>query len=318
MNDKYADGGCLLKQMSSPTPFRLEDAMHIKTENAAHSCSHAQIDQLISKKIINPIDLEIMKLLTDYRYVNTYNINYAINHSLPTVYQKKSYHANLKKLTHAGILLRHCIMGGATGNAQEQCASPLRFYSLPGGAYTYLAPSCDHPRHCTTRFNDRMIMENLALNQFLIRIRTDCEESIRHLATCINKKIGTHAFILDAFIRYMSHSQSVGFKNISLFVFSTRDFLDGIADMSSRMQLFSRWLHKHQEEHPNYMIIILTESIKNIPLLHAAINAKEVPARYPFYFCTDTALLTAPVFSCLFTCSSESGMVDIVRKKLNL
>ena len=65
------------------SPFHFQEGYQIQIENRNKNCSHTEIDTLALKGLLNPVDFEILKLLGTYCYVNTHNLNYALNHTLP-------------------------------------------------------------------------------------------------------------------------------------------------------------------------------------------------------------------------------------------
>ena len=118
------------------TPFHLEDDWEFVTDNANPSCSHAEIETLIQKRILSLIDLELMKVLASCHYLNHHNLTAALRLHLHPGYQKASYLDNIKKLKKAGILLSYRPVRKeemAAGSAVAP-VSPVRLYCLSQGA----------------------------------------------------------------------------------------------------------------------------------------------------------------------------------------
>lgn len=80
------------------SPFHFQEGYQIQIENRNKNCSHTEIDTLALKGLLNSVDFEILKLLGTYCYVNTHNLNYALNHTLPENYRKQDYKRSMKAL----------------------------------------------------------------------------------------------------------------------------------------------------------------------------------------------------------------------------
>lgn len=83
---------------TAKTPFHMNPGWELLLENSNKNCSHSEIELLLQKRIINLIDIEIMKILAHYPYTNSNNIAFLLNHTLHQGYQKPSYLSNLNKL----------------------------------------------------------------------------------------------------------------------------------------------------------------------------------------------------------------------------
>ena len=92
---------------SRKLPFRLKEGWDLVSDNTNSSCSHAEIETLIQKRTINLIDLEIIRVLATYHYVNHHNLTLALSMRLHPGYLKTSYLNNIRKLKRAGILISY-------------------------------------------------------------------------------------------------------------------------------------------------------------------------------------------------------------------
>ena len=174
VNDPAETGeGCRRGEASdlllSKTPFYLETGWELVTENKNPACSHAQIEQMIQKRTINLIDMELLKILASFHYLNHYHIAYLLEERLHPNYHKSSYLNNLNKLKRAGIVLCYVPVaaGAATGDALPAPASPLRLYALSQGAYTYMEPVTPNARAMQPAASLRKV-EIAAANQFIL------------------------------------------------------------------------------------------------------------------------------------------------------
>lgn len=171
------------------SPFHFQEGYQIQIENRNKNCSHTEIDTLALKGLLNSVDFEILKLLGTYCYVNTHNLNYALNHTLPENYRKQDYKRNLKKLSDAGILLKHsiCMQTDGEGSAR-QIVSPLRFYSLSPGARSYISSLMEVPYISNQTLPAYRIIELMAAAQLLIRFQASYRNSVkRSFLICINR-----------------------------------------------------------------------------------------------------------------------------------
>lgn len=122
---------------TAKTPFHMNPGWELLLENSNKNCSHSEIELLLQKRIINLIDIEIMKILAHYPYTNSNNIAFLLNHTLHQGYQKPSYLSNLNKLKRAGIILRYTFTDTSkqTDEAAATASPPVLF--IPGSTYIY-------------------------------------------------------------------------------------------------------------------------------------------------------------------------------------
>lgn len=301
-----------------PSPFHLEADWIIKTENKNRNCTHAEIDILNAKGILNIIDFKIMELLASYKAVNTYNINYALNNVLPDGYRRDSYERNLRKLVKAGIVLKHALYQHTDEASCGSVQSPLRFYSLSAGSCSYITPLISHPHRFTGLLSDYRLMEQLALSQLLLHFLINYSANIRHYRTNITKAIGSHRLHIDCFLRYQkSDGPSCP---ISIFLFCCRTHPDSRKDCLTRLCLFFRWLSVHQSEHTNYFILIVVECTQDIFFLQRSIMTCNVPKYYPLYYTTDTDQVSGLLFDHIYQCipNEETSQLQLIHMCLTL
>lgn len=301
-----------------PSPFHLEKDWIIKIENKNHNCTHAEIDTLNAKGILNFIDFKIMELLASHKVLNTYNINFALNQLLPDCYQHDNYIRNLKKLAKAGIILKYAIYSRKDDASCGSIQSPLRFYSLSAGSYSYIAPIISNPHRMTGALSDYKIMEQLSLNQMLLHFTSIYGTNIRHQTTNIIKTIGSHRLNIDCFLRYQRNRPPS--LSISMFIFCCRTHPDSRSDCLTRLRLFFRWLSMHQDEHANFLIITIAECTQDIFFLQRSITACSEPKQYPIYFTTDNDQICGSLFENIYQCvaNEESSQLQLERICLTL
>lgn len=301
---------------TSPSPFHLEDNWQFRIENKNRNCTHNQIDALSLKGLLNPIDFAIMKLLAQYRYINTYNLAFALGGTLADCYQKEDYRRNLKKMVHAGILLKYCICLSVEGIATGTPVSPMRFYSLSPGAFSYISPLVENPYTQTCAIPEYRIMEQLALNQLLIRFHSSYKDHVRRSFCNAKKKIGAHSLTIDAFMQYQAYTKDQP-HSVRLFLFCGRNHKKSHDGLVMRLLLFFRWLDQHIDEIRDYMIVILVENMQNIPeVMHDVYIQANGRFSYPLYFALDTNIMVYPLFDCLYHCSFDENSEHYVIKRI--
>lgn len=212
---------------TAKTPFHMNPGWELLLENSNKNCSHSEIELLLQKRIINLIDIEIMKILAHYPYTNSNNIAFLLNHTLHQGYQKPSYLSNLNKLKKAGIILRYAFTDTAKQtDGVLATASPLRLYCLSQAAYTYMAsitPDCHQA--ATASISTVRKLELASLNQFLIRFQQQYSTYIASLQYLKSTKIGSTPFTIDAVLCCnATHPVFKGNEHIWLFVFSCREY----------------------------------------------------------------------------------------------
>lgn len=301
------------------TPFHMEEAWESRLENKNRSCTHFEIDSLILKNIIGPADLMIMRALATYKFLNSYNLDFFINRLSPLheYYKKETFSANLKKLVKAGILARYHFIRYDEGGSIS--ASPLRFYDLIPGAYSYIAPVTAGACPLQAAMDDTRKLELLALNQFLMRMRFNYP-SVRTIHYLTWKKAGTKAFCIDAAIRCPAPAALFGEQEkISIFPIPVRFGPGWKSNAATRYQSLRNWLGKNQERHPFPFPIFLCESLEMGELLFHSFRTMDELRYLPFYFVTDGAVLSCPLWDCLFSSriSEETGETVTIRHHLD-
>lgn len=298
------------------TPFHLGDDWEFVTDNANPSCSHAEIETLIQKRILSLIDLELMKVLASCHYLNHHNLTAALRLRLHPGYQKASYLDNIKKLKKAGILLSyHPIRKEemAAGSAAAP-VSPVRLYCLSQGAYTYMEQLCPNA-HPLLPSSARRKMELAAVGQFLVQFETHYGEQISAMEYQKGTKLGSTTFLLDALIRYRTvfpgqQNQSL----VTLLLLSIRRQKGWEKDALSRLHLFGIWLSRHKAECTLPLPVLLVEDIAMAAALYARIHGMESLSGITVYFCPDSLLMVYPPLQALYRCEAgEDGKVTAVR-----
>ena len=216
-----------MESFAVKTPFHMNPGWELMLENSNKNCSHSEIELLLQKRIINLIDIEIMKILAHYPYTNANNIAFLLNHTLHQGYQKPSYLSNLNKLKKAGIILRYAFTDTSKQTDEAAAtASPLRLYCLSQAAHTYMAsitPDCHQT--ATASISTVRKLELASLNQFLIRFRQHYSTCVASLQYLKGTKIGSTPFTIDAALCCnATHPVFKEKEHIWLFVFSCREY----------------------------------------------------------------------------------------------
>lgn len=299
----------------SPSPFHLEDAWCILKENKNCNCTHAEIDALTAKGLLNGVDFEIMKLLSVYPFVNTYNLEYALLHGMSEFYQKSEYTKNLRKLVKAGILIKHCLADRTTGE-KPIIVSPFRFYSLSPGAYSYMSSFMDNPHDIQFRLRDSQIIELLSATQLLIHTKVAYPDCVKRQRLCVRKKIGSKQLMIPAYLVFQ-HAKEYPPLHVLI--------LSGRATQNSRERLLEdiatlfEWLDKNEEPYHNYMILLLLETLHEIPVIQSKIAGARIRGKlHPVYYALDTNLLTHPLFDCIYQCEEIDGKPHIDRIRFRI
>ena len=301
------------------SPFHFQEGYQIQIENRNKNCSHTEIDTLALKGLLNSVDFEILKLLGTYCYVNTHNLNYALNHTLPENYRKQDYKRNL---------LKHsiCMQTDGEGSAR-QIVSPLRFYSLSPGARSYISSLMEVPYISNQTLPAYRIIELMAAAQLLIRFQASYRNSVKKILFNLHKQIGSHLLLLDAYIRYSASQGDSSSPAVHLFLLCGRDNGDNYADIVLRSRLLFCWLDRRKEEYPCHMILLLLESISDIPPVYLQVRKPYMSGKtgitdslYPLYFTLDTNVLVQPLFDALYQCEIEedSGRCKISKISLGM
>lgn len=296
------------------TPFHLETGWELVAENKNPSCSHAEIEQLIQKRVINLIDLEIMKVLATYQYLNHYHISFLLTDRLHPAYQKTSYLDNLNKLKRAGIILCYipitadCMAQGAP----YVPASPLRLYCLSQPAFFYMEPLVPDAHKAISSDSLRK-MEIAAADQFLIHFLhyyREKEVSVEYLKTV---KLGTSLLTIDAMLHYRTvFPGQQEAETVSMPVLAFRERAGWEKYALARLHLLFVWLSRHRNEFLLPFPMAVVENIAMAVTLYACLPDSE--RSRPLYFCPESLLLLYPPLSSIYRCEEdETGKVKAVR-----
>ena len=303
------------------TPFHLEDGWDLVSDNANSSCSHAEIDTLIQKRTINLIDLEIMRVLAAYHYVNHHNLALALSMRLHPGYQKTSYLDNIRKLKRAGILLSYypARLSDMAAGVSFSPASPLRLYCLSQPAFTYME-AITPDAHPMLPFSARRKMELAAANQFLIMFQKHYREQLIGSEYEKGVKIGNTPFLTDAVIRYRATFSGKQEKElVTLFLFSIRRQQGWEKSALTRLHLFSIWLSRHGAECLTPFPVLQMEDLSMALTLFARMQGMDSLAGLPVYFCMDSLLMVYPPLQTLYQCEvCEDGKVRAVRLEVSI
>lgn len=297
------------------TPFRLEDGWDMVTDNKNAACSHSEIETLIQKRILNLIDLEIMKVLAAYHYLNHYNIRVELEQRLHPGYRKESYADNIRKMKRAGILL--CFTPAPANNLPGgdsiPAVSPLRLYCLSTAAFTYTTALTE--AHPILPSSARRKIELAAAGQFLIHFLWHYKDRVTGHEYEKGTKIGNTSFLLDAVIRYRAAAPGLPeMQNITLLLLAFRRHKNWEKAALDRLNIFRIWLIRHRAECPLPFPVLAVEDIAMALELYSQMHAMESLSSIHVYFCPDNLLMTVPPLQALYRCETdEEGKVTVAR-----
>lgn len=288
------------------TPFRLEEGWELAVENVNTACSHAEIETLIQKRILNLIDLEIMKVLATYHYLNHHNIRMELEQRLHPGYRKESYSDNIRKMKRAGILL--CFVPVLINNPPDKdsapISSPLRLYCLSTAAFTYTEALTEaHPIHPSSA---RRKIELAAAGQFLIQFLRHYKDRVIGYEYEKGARIGNTPFLIDAVIRY--HVPVPGLQEpqtITLFLLALRRGRNWEQTALTRLGLFRIWLSRQEAECAIPFPILVVEDISMIIEFYAQMQTAESLSGLHVYFSPDTLLMAVPPLQALYGCKTD-------------
>ena len=296
------------------TPFRLEDGWEMVPENRNTSCSHAEIETLIQKRILSLIDLEIMKILAAYHYLNHHNIRLELEQRLHPGYRKQSYSDNLRKMKRAGILLCYVPVPASPlpgadsipGTSPVPAASPLKLYCLSTAAFTYMAPLTE--AHPILPSSAQRKIELAAAGQFLIQFLKHYRNSVIRYEYEKGTKIGNAPFLLDAVIRYRATVPGLqGAQTVTLFLLALRRYRNWEKTALSRLSLFRIWLSRHGGECMFPLPVLLVADIEMVLGLYAQIQTMNSLSGLHVYFCPDSLLMAVPPLQALYLCKADDA-----------
>lgn len=309
-----------IESLVTKTPFHMEAGWELVLENSNKNCSHTEIELLLQKRIINLIDIEIMKVLARYPYTNSGNIAFLLNHTLHQGYQKPSYLNNLNKLKKAGIVLRYVFADSAKqAEGADATASPLRLYCLSQAAHTYMAsitPDCHHA--VTAAISAVRKLELASLNQFLIRFQQHYSTRVDSLQYLKGTKIGSTPFTIDSVLCCSAtHPVFEGKEHIWLFVFSCREYGNWVKNNLTRLKMLRIWLQRHSDECSVPFVIFLVENLSMALTLYSNVQEEPLLQNFPIYFCPDSLLVSYPPLDAIYSCrTEEDGHLTAVRNSI--
>ena len=287
------------------SPFHLEKDWKLFCENKNKNCSQKEIDILIAKEILNTIDLEIMRILAEYGYVNTYNITYALSTRLPDSYKKDSYQRNFRKMVRAGILLKQCIHADDSPTAPY--ATPLRIYSLSPGAHTYMAPHISVPFPNRLVLSQTCVLDCLAVSQLLIHFLDTYSDQCT-VRPFIYRRIGNqHNIIFDGIIRF-NVADKMPQLPLQIILISIRDSPNTFTKYTSHVAAAQKVAAIDTKKYRT-IIVIVTESLNLIRTLvkYLPLSTDDKNFYAPVYFTFDSLLFADTLFTSLFTAAPDDN-----------
>lgn len=306
------------------TPFHLPAGCGLVPENRNTACSHAEIEELIQKQILNRIDLEIMKVLTAFPFLNHRNLQYALAGRLPPEIQKDRYTDNLKKLKSAGILLCYCMEGETAPAANtekerardegEKPVSPLRLYTLSRSAYTYMEKIVTASNPCFTA-TGTLIIKQAAVSQFSLRFADSYQEQVREIRLQKTVRNGKDAITIDGILQFFPPGGKTGGNNlITIILLSVREEDGWQAKETARLKVLSHWLAGQSEKYLSPVIIFCVEQISMALSLHTCIQTHSLLSFWEKYYCPDSLLTVYPPLKALYRCETNgNGTVRAIR-----
>lgn len=308
INEKESD------LLVAKTPFYLDAGWELVTENKNSSCSHAQIEQMIQKRTINLIDMEILKILAAYHYLNHYNTVYLLEERLHPNYHKTSYLDNLNKLKRAGLILCYIPVksGEITGNLPLTPASPLRLYCLSQGAYAYMEPITPDA-HAMPPADSLRIIETAAANQFIIHFLHHYRGTATLPEYAKMVRLGTSFLTINGILRYhVIFCKDQPPEPVSLFVLSIRKQENWEKRALTRLHLFNVWLSRHETQYRTPFPILIVENVSMAITLFSRLQAQENPLSV--YFCPESLLMLYGPLEAIYRCETdEMGTIKAVR-----
>ena len=296
------------------TPFYLDTGWELVTENKNTSCSHAQIEQMIQKRTINLIDMEILKILASYHYLNHYHTAYLLEERLHPNYHKTSYLDNLNKLKRAGLVL--CYIPARsdklTGDLPLTPASPLRLYCLSQGAYAYMEP-ITKDSHALPPTDSLRKMETAAANQFIIHFLHHYKDTASLQEYAKTVRLGTSLLTIDGILRYhASFYKDQSPEPVSLFVLSIRRQENWEKRALARLHLFNVWLSRHETEYLTPFPVLIVENMAMAVSLFSRMQAQDNPS--DVFFCPESLLMLYAPLEAIYRCvTDEMGKIKAVR-----
>lgn len=308
----------------SKTPFHLKEGHELVLENKNTTCSHAEIDTLIQKRIINLIDLELIKTMALFPFINANNLTYYLNNAvvLHKNYQKNTYLNNLNKLKKAGIVARYCFVSQPCipASGQAYAASSLRLYSLTPPALSYITPLLSDAHPLPLASDTLRKLEIAALNQFLIHFLVHYPDRIKQMVYLENHKHGSSPITFDAVIQY--HSQNSAFRmsgTISLVLLSVREANGWIPRTVHRLKLLHTLISRNRDKYRLPFYLILAEHITMITDLHPYLQIPTLQD-IPFYYSLDTISSVYPPLDGIYSCqqSEEDLSITATRQSITI
>ena len=302
------------------TPFHLPKDCDMFVENRNPSCSHAEIETLIQKRTLNPTDLEIMKILAAFPFLNHHNLHYALESRIPEENRKTAYTDNLKKLKAAGIIL--CFRMRKTTlpptdtdgtDALSPSVSPLRLYALSQSAYTYMEKIVAVARPYSTASGILMV-RMAAANQFVLHFTASYKDRIRECTLQKMARNGKDHAMIDAILHCLPPGgKTLNSNPVSIILLSVRTEDDWLEKEMSRLKTLSYWMSNQTGIDASPVIIFCVEHVSMAVALHTCIHNNSL-FMWERYYCPDSLLTVYPPLKALYWCeTNEQGNVKATR-----
>lgn len=249
--------------------YRKTDVMYGKTE-----VFNSVVDN-ITTGVYSIIELEIIKALYKFKWLNKKNIERYINglNILPQQMKKPNYDSNIKKLRNDGVITTFSRAPMFAGEEHE-----VIVYRLSEGAYDYANAFCGIPKTYPKEIENMTIdtakaMETLSLNQWYISMLT----SINYSKTWYRKKLRYKKGILviDAAYRLNVDKEKYGDKTMMLYAFAMPKKDDGYAKFINHLLAINAFLQSPENKYKCSLILTTCESVNRIKKAYAALRTFE-------------------------------------------
>ena len=290
----------------------------MECDNTRHSTSYKDITGLRNKKLLKPVDYEILRAIYKFKYINKHNVSTYIknNLSLSTAIRESNIENRFSFLTKNGILLRHYFYW-QNDNILERTPN---IYTISKGGLAFLKKM----DRLTLNIDKYLILESpelifkkLAFNQLAINYISKISAITDYKLEVPLKSLNYKTTFTLYGLFYIDYKE----QTIPLVIEPVRKIINWKHELNNRLTLikdyivFSTTSKKGVFDVPP-IIILLCEDDTHIKEVHEELLEKSFPSLYVLYT-TDIRQMESNLSSSLMSYKKVDDHWELIRHNID-
>lgn len=299
------------------SPFRYRVSNFI-CDNERLSISYKDINTLVVRGILEPIDFEILKRIYEFKYINRYNLEICINNDgkVEERFKKESYKKRLSLLSKYGIIHKNYFQWE---NANILERTPY-VYTLSRGAVAFMKKRYQlkvNIDEYSIIESPEIVYKRLAANQFICQ----CIAKLESLFTYkINKVIASKKYKTSISLYGIAYMNYKG-NEIPLVIEPVRKMIQWHRELQSRLKIIHDVIINMKFSKKSIfstcpIIVFICEDDIHIKETHLIVSKLDI-SLIPIVYTTDVRLMDDSLSGSFITCFLEEGNIQLYRNSID-